>query len=164
MKYFLIFLIFAISACKKEVVLSGPSFSKDPIHLDYSKKIKDFESEYADIKKGIDDARERINDSSFAPKLAELIKNEIFVQEKYLRLIEQEISFLKMKDNDRSKYYAENAKALTAEQVKKDHEDYLLAEKATPRKYTWRLRPGLILPPQEKPKEASAAKKKDGGH
>lgn len=164
MKYFLILLIFAISACKKEVVLTRPSFSNDPIHLDYSSKIKDFEAEYADIKKGIDDARERINDSSFTPKLVELIKNEIFTQEKYLRLIEQEVSYLKMKDNDRSKYYSENSNTLTAEQVKKDHEDYLLSEKANPRKYTWRLRPGLILPPADKPKEAPKAKKESSGH
>lgn len=164
MKYFLIFMIFALFACKKEVALSGPNFSKDPIHLDYSKKIKEFESEYADIKKGIDEARERINDSSFAPKLAELIKNEIFSQEKYLRLIEQEISFLKMKDNDRSKYYVTNSKDLSSERIKKDYEDYLLAETANPKKYIWRLRPGLVLPPQDKPKEPSKPKKESKGH
>jgi hypothetical protein len=164
MKYFVIFFIFAISACKKEVVLSGPSFDKDPIHLDYAKKIKEFEGEYADIKRGIDDARDRISDSSFTPKLVELIKNEIFTQEKYLRLIEQEISFLKIKDNERSIYYSGHEKTLSSEQIKKDHEDYLLSETANPKKYIWRMRPGLVLPPQSTPKESSKPKKEAAGH
>ncbi len=154
MKYFLIFLLFAIVSCKKEVALTRPSFSSDPIHLDYANKIKDFEDEYSQIKNGIEEAKLRINDSSFTPKLAELIKNEIFIQEKYLRLIDQEISYLKMKDNDRSKYYLDHSESLNAEAIKKDYKDYLLAQKVNPKSYIWRKRAGLILPPAEKPKAA----------
>jgi hypothetical protein len=153
MRYFFIFLILIISGCKKDAVLSRPSFKKDPIHLDYEKKVSSFQKEYDDIAKGISDAKERINDSSFAPKMAELIKNEIFVQEKYLRIIDQEISYLRIMDNERSKYYLENAETLTEEKIKKDHEAYLIQEKANPKKYIWRMRPGLVLPDDPKAKK-----------
>lgn len=162
MRYFLIFLIFIVSACKKEVVLSRPSFNKDLIHLDYAKKINEFQKEHDDIQKGISDAKNRINDSSFTPKVAEIIKSEIFIQEKYLRIIEQEINYLKIKDNERSKYYLENESTLTEEIVKKDHEDYLIQEKANPKKYIWRLRPGLVLP--ESPKKAETNKPEPAHH
>lgn len=166
MKYFFIFFIIAVVSCKKEGILLRPSFSDDPIHIAYSKQIKGFEDEYSQIKKGIDDAKERINDSSFTPKLAELIKNEIFNQQKYLRLIEQEIAYLKLMDNDRSKYYLENSETLTKEIIKKDHEDYLLSQTVNPKTYIWRKRPGLVLPPIEKPKEAEKKEEKSpkGGH
>lgn len=160
MRYFLISLIFFVSACKKEVTLLRPSFSSDLIHVDYTKKITEFQKEHDDIQKGIQIAKDRINDSSFTPKVAELIKSEIFIQEKYLRIIQQEIDFLKIKDNERSKYYVEHSEVLTAEIVKKDYEDYLVREKANPKKYLWRLRPGLVLPEETKkapPKKSEAA-------
>ncbi len=147
MNYLFILTLFILCACEKKNLLSGPSFTSDKIHLEYSTNIKTFEDEYSDIKKGIDDAQSRINDSSFTPKLAEIIKNEIFVQEKYLRLISQEISVLKLRDNERSKYYEQNSETLTNDQVKQDYESFKLSEKANPRKYIWRMRPGLILPP-----------------
>lgn len=142
-------------------MLPRPSFSDDKIHLEYSNNIKEFESEYSDIKKGIEDAQSRINDSSFTPKLAEIIKNEIFVQEKYLRLISQEISFLKIKDNERALYYEKNRENLTDELVKNEYEAFKLAQKANPKKYIWRMRPGLILPPVEsKPTNDKGAEQK----
>ncbi len=162
MRYFIISLIFFITACKKEVTLLRPSFGSDSIHMDYTKKLTEFQKEYDDIQKGIQTAKERINDSSFAPKVAELIKSEIFIQEKYLRIIEQEINFLKIKDNERSKYYVEHSDILTSEIVKKDYEDYLVREKANPKKYTWRLRPGLVLP--EDTKKTAPKKSKPAAH
>ncbi len=162
MRYFLISLILLASACKKEVTLLRPSFGSDSIHQDYKKKLTEFQKEYDDIKAGIQIAKDRINDSSFTPKVAELIKSEIFIQEKYLRIIEQEINYLKIKDNERSKYYVEHSEALTAEIVKKDYEDYLVREKANPKKYIWRLRPGLVLP--ENPKKASPKKSEPAKH
>ncbi len=161
MRYFLIYLIFFVSACNKEVTLLRPSFGSDSIHQDYKKNLAEFQKEYDDIKAGIQTAKDRINDSSFTPKVAELIKSEIFIQEKYLRIIEQEINYLKIKDNERSKYYAERSDTLTAAIVKKDYEDYLVREKANPKKYIWRLRPGLVLPEDTKkavPKKSEPAK------
>lgn len=139
-----------------------PSFGSDLIHVEYAKKITDFQKEYDDIQKGIQIAKDRINDSSFTPKVAELIKSEIFIQEKYLRIIQQEIDFLKIKDNERSKYYVEHSDILTAEIVKKDYEDYLVREKANPKKYIWRLRPGLVLP--EETKKAPPKKSEPAAH
>jgi hypothetical protein len=162
MRYFLICLIFLVSACKKEVTLLRPSIGSDQIHLDYAKKITEFQKEYEDIQKGIQIAKDRINDSSFTPKVAELIKSEIFIQEKYLRIIQQEIDFLKIKDNERAKYYVENSEVLTSEIIKKDYEDYLVREKANPKKYIWRLRPGLVLP--ERTKKAEPKKKEPTQH
>ncbi len=161
MRYLIFSLILLTMACKKDVMISRPSFNSDAIHKDYKKKIEDFQKEYDDIKKGILDAKDRINDSSFTPKVAELIKNEIFIQEKYLISIDQEINFLRILDNARSKYYSINSETITAETIKKDHDDYLIAEKANPRKYIWRMRPGLVLPEQPKkatPNSANAAK------
>ena len=137
-----------------------PSFGSDKIHADYTKKLIEFQKEYEDIQKGVQIAKDRINDSSFTPKVAELIKSEIFIQEKYLRVIQQEIDFLKIKDNERSKYYVEHSEVLTSEIVNKDYEDYLIREKANPKKYIWRLRPGLVLPESTKkaePKNAQPA-------
>lgn len=159
MKYFLIFSIFFIFACKKEVILSKPSFSSDPIHKEYEKSIKEMEKEKETIQKSIDEANERINDNSFNPKLADLIKNEIFVQEKHIRLIEQEIAYLRLKDNDRSIFYAKNQETLTEESINKDFEDYKVSEVANTKKYVWRLRPALVLPKDESKKTEEKDKK-----
>ncbi len=147
MRYFLLFFIFAVCGCKKEVLSLAPSFDSDKIHKDYSAKIKEFESEHAEIKKSIDEANSRIQEVDFSPKVAELIKSEIYTQEKYLRIIEQEIAFLKIEDNNRKTEYS--TKELTQDGVDKEYEEYLLSEKANPRKFIWRLRPGLVLPPKE---------------
>jgi hypothetical protein len=162
MRYFLLSLIFFVSACKKEAKLVRASFGSDLIHMDYNKKLTEFQKEYQDIENSIQAARDRINDSSFTPKVNELIKNEIFIQEKFLSIIQQEIDFLKIKDNERAKHYATNPELLTTEKAKQDYEDYLLREKANPKKYTWRLRPRLVLP--EDPKKAAPKKSEPTTH
>ena len=136
-----------ISGCKKEVLSLSPSFDSDPIHKDYEQKIKEFEKDHQEIKKSVDEAKSRIAEVDFSPKIAELIKSEIYTQEKYLRLIEQEVAFLKVSDNLRKKRYSDEE--LTQKDVDADYEEYLLQQKSNPKKYVWRLRPGLVLPPKQ---------------
>jgi hypothetical protein len=164
MNYFWILFILMSNSWGSDLLSSPPAFASDPIHLDYEKKIKELEKEYDDIKKSIDDARERIADLDFTPKVADLIKSELFTQEKYLTLIDQEISYFKLKDLGRKKYYSENSANLKADMIAQDLKNYQLSEKANPKKYIWRTRPPFALPPKEnkkqneKPKETEKPK------
>jgi hypothetical protein len=137
----------------KNLISSTPTFESDPIHIDYQNKIKEFEKEYDSIKKAIEDARVRIADLDFTPKVADLIKSELFTQEKYLTLIDQEISYYKLKDIQRNKYYSKSDKSLTQKMIEDDYKKYQLSEKANPPKYVWRSRPPFTLPPKETKKE-----------
>lgn len=153
--FFILFYLLCTFCSKKEI--EPVSFEKDQIYLYQIKEIKELESDYDKIKKSVEDARERIKDTDIPPKIVNLVKAELFTQEKYMRLIEQKIALNKIEINDRKKHYIEVTNLIPEKELQIEYEEYLLSKKTNPPIYVWRDRPGISLPA----KDIAAGKKAD---
>jgi hypothetical protein len=102
-------------------------------------------------------ARERIGDLLVSPKMLDIAKKDLNQKEKFYSQIDQQIAYLKIRINNREKYFLENQSSLTREKLDKEFADYSLNKQANPVSYPWRI-PSMTKapPPTDKEKKNPA--------
>ncbi len=159
MHYFIFLLttvaILTTSCFKKSEPLA--SREDDKIRADLLAEIKQLEVDGQILDNQIKLSRERIQSLGLSPKMVDIAKRDMFSKEKYYQQIDQQISYLKIKVNQRDVIFARGAHKITQKKLEEEFESYSLNKKANPSNYPWRQQLTNKGAAQEAPKEEKKA-------
>ncbi len=111
----------------------------DKVRTDLLAELKQMEIDGRIIDNQVKLAQERISQLLVSPKMHDIAKKDMYQKEKFYQQIEQQISYLKIKINNREKYFVDNQHSLTREKLDKEFEEYSMAKQANPVTYPWRI-------------------------
>jgi len=129
----------------------------DKVRTDLLADLKQLELDNSIIENQVKIARTRIEELTISPKMYDIAKKDMYQKEKYLSQIQQQIAYIKIKLNDREKYFLENQRALTKEKFDKEFEEYSLNKESNPVDFPWRI-PSMKKAPPLTDKEKSSHK------
>jgi hypothetical protein len=152
MNYFTLLLIiasFLTTSCFKSQEIKATR-EDDTVRAELESDLKQLELDGYIIENQISIAQNRIQQLSISPKMQDIAKKDMYQKRSFLSQINQQIAYLKIKINNREKYFLENQASLTKEGLEKEHEAYLTNKEANPTSYPWRI-PGVKKPPVTPP-------------
>lgn len=128
---------------------------EDEVRTDLLAELKQMELDGYIINNQIKIARGRIEELSIHPKMADIAKKDLYQKEKFYSQIEQQIAYLKIRLNNREKYFLQNQSTLTKEHLAEEYAQYSQNKTANPGKYPWRI-PSMqkAAPPTDKEKSS----------
>jgi len=132
-----ILLLSVTISCSKE----GPgdvSLSDDVLYSHLEQELQGFEGDHERLTEYIVEARARIQGLTISPKMYDIAKKDLISKERFAQQAGQRIDYLKIKLNNRKKFFMENQYRLTKELLQKDLDKYLIDQAANPITYPWR--------------------------
>ncbi len=111
----------------------------DKVRIELESDIKQLEVDGYIIDNQVHIARNRLQELSISPKMYDIAKKDLYQKESYYSQISQQIAYLKIKLNNREKYFLDNQAALSKERLDKEYAQLLIDKEANPTKYPWRI-------------------------
>lgn len=148
-KFSLLFSLFFMTAClnkgEKPVTIDD-----DGVRKELEKELKTLEDDLLKIQAQLEIAQDRLRGLTISPKMYDIAKRDLFAKERFASQASQQISYVKIKINDRNKYFLDNQKNLKKEDLDNQLKDYLTDKKANPPNYPWKnFIPSGPPPPKE---------------
>ena len=141
MRYFNLFFLLCIlstTSCIKSE--SAPvRIENDLVRQELETELRQFESDRGIVENQILMARGRLSQLTMSPKVVDIAKKDLYQKEAFFSQINQRISYLKIKINNREFHFRSHQPVLKNADLIAEHEQYLIDRAANPVKYPWRV-------------------------